>query len=115
MHRSMPSYRIFQLRKDFVQPFQDKAPKAGCLTLRDSRYDEVGVITADSPYEAWLMLRQESRTDGVRELGVGDALQTGDEAPLICAWWGFESAEWMSAAQEGAIPVEAEEAVAVSS
>ena len=115
MHRAMLSYRIFQLRKDYVQAFQDKAPKVGRLTLRDSRYDEVGVITAVSPYEAWLMLRQESRTDGVRELGVGDALQTGDEAPLICAWWGFEPAEWMSAAQEGAMHAEAEEAVPVPS
>ena len=115
MHRAMPSYRIFQLRKDHVQAFQDKAPKSGRVTLRDGRYDEVGVITADSPYEAWLMLRQESRADGVRELGVGDALQTGDEAPLVCAWWGFEQAEWMSAAQEAAMHAEAEEAVPVLS
>lgn len=109
----MPSYRIFQLREDYVQAFQDKAPKAGKISLRDSRYDEVGVVNADTPYEAWLMLRQESHAEGVREMGVGDVLQTGDEAPLVCVWWGFEKAQWMSVEQEAAVESEAQEAVQV--
>lgn len=109
----MASYRIFQLREDCVQAFQDRGPKAGTISLRDSRYDEVGVVNADTPYGAWLMLRQESRAEGVRELGVGDVLQTGEEAPLVCTWWGFDQAEWMSAAQEAVMESEPVGAVQV--
>ena len=109
----MASYRIFQLREDYVQAFQDRAPKAGTISLRDSRYDEVGVVNADTPYEAWLILRQETRDDAVRELGVGDVLQLGDDAPMVCTWWGFDRAAWMSVAQEAAEKKQPEGAVQV--
>ena len=109
----MPSYRIFQLRADYVQAFQDRAPKPGKSSLRDSRYDEVGVVNADTPYEAWLIMRQETREDDVRELGVGDVLQLGEDAPMVCTWWGFDRAEWMSVAREAAEEKQPEGAVQV--
>jgi hypothetical protein len=99
----MTRYRIFQLRQDYVQGFQEKAPKPGKMTLRDSRYEEIGAVEADSPYDAWKVLQEENRPANVRQLAVGDVLQVDDEAPLVCAWWGFEPAQWMSAEQEAAI------------
>jgi hypothetical protein len=99
----MPRYRIFQLKSDYVQAFQDKAPKPGKPTLRDSRYEETGGIEADSPYDAWKSLQEEDLPQGVRRLGVGDVLQIEDESPLICTWWGFDSAQWMSAEQEAVL------------
>ncbi len=99
----MPRYRIFQLKGEHVQAFQEKAPKAGKLSLRDSRYEEVGNIEADGPYEAWKLLQEGDLPEGVRQLGVGDVLQIAEEAPLICTWWGFDSAQWMSAEQAARI------------
>ena len=99
----MLRYRIFQLRQDYVGGFQEKAPKSGKMTLRDSRYDETGLIEADSPYDAWKLLQEENRPGGVRRLGVGDVLQIDDQPPLVCVWWGFETAQWMSAEQEAAM------------
>lgn len=99
----MPRYRIFQLRRDYVQGFQEKAPKPGKMTLRDSRYEEKGAVEADSPYNAWKLLQEENRPHGVRQLGVGDVLQIDEESPLVCVWWGFEAAQWMSIEQEAAI------------
>ena len=104
----MPRFRIFQLRQEYVQAFQEKAPKPGKMTLRDSRYDETGAIEADSPYEAWKLLQEENRPDNVRQLTVGDVLQIDDEPPMVCAWWGFETAQWMSAEQEAAIETHGE-------
>jgi hypothetical protein len=34
---------------------------------------------------------------------VGDVLQIDEEPPLVCVWWGFEAAQWMSIEQEAAI------------
>jgi len=99
----MPRYRIFQLRQDYVKGFQEKAPKPGRMSLRDSRYEETGAIEADSPYDAWKVLQEENRPENVRQLGVGDVLQVDDQPPMVCAWWGFETAQWMSAEQEAAI------------
>ena len=99
----MPRYRIFQLRPDYVQGFQEKAPKPGKMTLRDSRYEETGAIEADTPYDACNTLHENNRPENVRQLSVGDVLQIDEEPPMVCAWWGFESAQWMSAEQEAAI------------
>jgi hypothetical protein len=96
----MPGYRIFQLRPEYVLAFQEKAPKPGKMSLRDGRYEETGAIDADSAYEAWKLLQDENRPENVRRLAVGDVLQIDDEDPMVCAWWGFETAQWMSAEQE---------------
>ena len=95
----MPRYRIFQLRPDYVQAFQEKALKPGQMALRDSRFEEKGAVEADSLYDAWKLLRDENRPDGVRQLAVGDVLQIDDENPMVCTWWGFEPAAWMSSDQ----------------
>jgi len=111
----MPRYRIFQLRPEYVQAFQNKALKPGKMTLRDGRYEEAGAVEADSSYDAWKLLQEENRPQGVRQLMVGDVLQIDDESPMVCAWWGFELAQWMSAEQEAAIethdPVDVPETV----
>ena len=93
----MALYRIFHLTDVHLATFRERPPDKARTEIRPAHYEQVGEIEADTPYEAWSMLRDEaagSSAAGVREFGVGDVLQIDDQAPQICRWWGFEECAW---------------------
>ena len=86
----MMTFRVLRLDPEHARRFREAAPVASTHALKLGRYLESGTVEADSPYEAWKLLR--SSEDG--DLAVGDVLQAGEEPPLLCTYWGFEPAVW---------------------
>lgn len=95
----MTSFRIMYLAADAGEAFRDKSPRKPPFVLRRSHYEAGPEVAAESPYELWRTLREQSERGeaGVpRPIEVGDAL----EAPggvLLCNYWGFDTAEWFGA------------------
>ena len=93
----MPSYRIFLLAEQQVEPFRTRSPKGGAPVLKPRYYEEQGSIDAPHPYAAWKQLQAnvEAEVTAARTLGVGDVLVDEEGKPLLLNYWGFDSAQWI--------------------
>ncbi|MCY4536348.1 MAG: hypothetical protein OXB91_13360 [Bryobacterales bacterium] len=95
----MTSFRIMYLAADAGEAFRDKSPRKPPFVLRRSHYEAGPEVAAESPYELWRTLRQQSErgeADVPRPIEVGDALETPGGV-LLCNYWGFDAAEWFGA------------------
>ena len=113
----MTSFRILYLAADAAEAFRGKSPRKPPFVLRRSHYEAGPEVAAESPYELWRTLREQSEQGEVgipRPIEVGDALETPGGV-LLCNYWGFDAAEWfgpeeseasVAAAQAGAARVE---------
>ena len=90
---SPSSYQVLQLVDSQVEKFRTRKPAGASLVLARQHYEEAGQVEASGPYEAWALLRN-GDVELPREFGVGDVLETEDSAPLVCNYWGIESANW---------------------
>jgi hypothetical protein len=98
----MPQYRILYLKDSEVDRFRQAAPRQQPYRLWARHYEEAGRIEAPGTYAAWKELQEggaEGR--GIRKMGVGDILEIEGEKPLLCAFWGFEEAEWRQPGESG--------------
>ena len=84
------SFRIFRLDPGHAARFREATPDSLKRELKRRRYIEAGTVEAESPYEAWKVLQAADDS----ALAVGDVLQTGSENPLLCTYWGFDTATW---------------------
>lgn len=88
----MANFSIRRLRDAQQEKFRwtPQQTTGTALLLKESDYQDDGEVDADSPYEAWLLLRKQQR-----ELRVGDVLVTeGSGTTHICRYSGFEEAQW---------------------
>lgn len=91
----MPHYRIFYLKDAQLAAFRQAPPGSGTHELKPRHYEEGGEIEAQSPYAVWQTLQgEEVERRGIRKMGVGDALDSGDSGLLVCNFWGFDRAAW---------------------
>jgi hypothetical protein len=94
----MARYRIFYLNDSRITARRESAPKPKGTLLQPRHYDDQGEIEAESPYDVWKRLQgEEAGQRGIRTLGVGDAIETESREVLICNFWGFDRAQWISA------------------
>lgn len=102
----MTSFRIMYLAADASEAFRARSPRKPPFVLRRSHYEAGPEIAAESPYELWRTLREQSE---LGEVGIPRPLEVGDvlEAPgsvLLCNYWGFDAAEWFDAEEsEGCV------------
>lgn len=93
----MATFFIRRLRESQQEKFR-WAPQPStttAMTLRPGDYRDDGEVEADSPYQAWQLLRQSNR-----DLRVGDALVDEGGAVHLCRFTGFETAAWAIADME---------------
>ena len=90
----MTRYRIHYLRDSQRQHFRQAPPAPGPLQLKRKDYQPGPEVEAASPYTAWKQLQEGS--GDLRPIGVGDVLETGTGALLICRYAGFEEAAWLA-------------------
>ena len=100
----MTSFRILYLAPEAGEAFRARSPRKPPYVLRRSHYEDGPEIEAESPYELWRTLHEQSESGRVvapRPIEVGDALETA-AGVLLCNFWGFDAAEWFDAqAAEG--------------
>ncbi len=104
--KRMPLYRILYLLPEYAANFREKHPRNPPYLLRESHYEEGLAVEAQTPYELWQNMRQQPETEeSPRALDVGDAVLKEDGKLLVCNFWGFDPAEWQSAAKTEKMPV----------
>lgn len=89
---TMATYFIRRLRESQQERFRwaPQPSTASAVLLKPGDYREDGEVVADSPYQAWQILRQSNL-----DLRVGDALMEENGTVHLCRYSGFEAAEWM--------------------
>ena len=85
----MPAYQIHRLREAQRQQFRWAPHTSGITIAKPRDYEKGGDIEADSPYAAWLALR-----DAAGALQVGDILEAPSGDLRIYKYVGFEEARW---------------------
>jgi hypothetical protein len=105
----MTVYQIHRLRESTRQQFRWAPHIAGVAIVKPKDYEPASTIEAESPYAAWLLLRD---TEDVLKLG--DVL----EAPIgdlrIFKYIGFEQARWFVPEPAVSEQVSAEAPIAVA-
>ncbi len=93
----MARYRILYLKDAYITSRRESAPKPKGTLLKPLHYEEQGEMEAESPYDVWKRLQaEEAEQRGIRNMGVGDAIETESGDVLICNFWGFDRAQWHS-------------------
>jgi len=100
----MTVYQIHRLRESARQHFRWAPHIAGVTVVKPRDYEPASTIEAESPYAAWMTLR-----DTEDALQVGDILESPGAELRICKYIGFEEARWFVPE-----PVAEEVAVAVT-
>jgi hypothetical protein len=85
----MPAYQIHRLREAQRQQFRWAPHTSGITIAKPKDYEKGGGVEADSPYAAWLALR-----DAAEALQVGDILEAPSGDLRIYKYVGFEEARW---------------------
>jgi len=91
----MTVYQIHRLRESARQHFRWAPHIAGVTVVKPRDYEPASTIKAESPYAAWMALR-----DTEEALQVGDILETPDtelRELRIFKYIGFEEARWFVA------------------
>src|SRR5271165_321171 len=90
----MTVYQIHRLRESARQQFRWAPHIAGVSIIKTRDYEPGRTVEAESPYAAWLMLRE-----GEDALQVGDVLESPAGDLRIFKYIGFEEARWFVAEQ----------------
>lgn len=85
----MNAYQILRLRESARQQFRWAPHIAGVSVVKPKDYEPCSIVEAESPYAAWLSLRQ---TDNA--LLLGDILEAPNAELRIFKYIGFEEAKW---------------------
>jgi len=85
----MPVYQIHRLRESQRQQFRWAPHTSGTTIAKLKDYEPASTVEAESPYAAWLSLR-----DTDLALRVGDILEIPGGDLRICKYIGFEEARW---------------------
>jgi hypothetical protein len=85
----MPVYQIHRLRESQRQQFRWAPHTSGTTIAKLKDYEPASTVEAESPYAAWLLLR-----DTDQALRVGDILEIPGGDLRICKYIGFEEAHW---------------------
>ena len=96
----MPVYQIHKLRESRRQQFRWAPHTSGASIVKMNDYEEGPAIEAETPYAAWMALR-----DTERRLHPGDILADASGRMSIYKYVGFEEARWF--VPEAAPPVDA--------
>jgi hypothetical protein len=85
----MPVYQIHRLREAHRQQFRWAPHTSGVTIAKPRDYDPGSTVEADSPYAAWIALRESEEA-----LQVGDILEAAGGDLRIYKYVGFEEARW---------------------
>ena len=85
----MPVYQIHRLREAHRQQFRWAPHTSGVTIAKPRDYDPGSTVEADSPYAAWIALRESEEA-----LQVGDILEAAGGELRIYKYVGFEEARW---------------------
>jgi len=85
----MPVYQIHRLREAHRQQFRWAPHTSGVTIAKPKDYDPGSTVEADSPYAAWIALRESEEA-----LQVGDILEAPGGELRIYKYVGFEEARW---------------------
>lgn len=85
----MPVYQIHRLKDAPRQHFRWAPHSSGVSIVKMKDYEKASTVEADSPYGAWLSLRNSDQA-----LQVGDLLEMESGELRICKYIGFEEARW---------------------
>src|SRR5579871_4705255 len=85
----MPAYQIHRLKDSQRQQFRWAPHTSGLSVVKPKDYDKDTVIDAESPYAAWLALRETEQA-----LQVGDIVELEGGELRIYKYIGFEEARW---------------------
>src|SRR5579871_5514389 len=85
----MPLYRIHRLKDVPRQQFRWAAHTSGVTVVKPRDYEAGPAVEAESPYAAWVLLRNTPDA-----LQVGDLLEIADGELRIYKFVGFEQARW---------------------
>src|SRR5947209_4254522 len=86
---TMPVYQIHRLRESRRQQFRWAPHTSGISVAKPHDYEQDGSVRAETPYAAWLALR-----DTDRPLCPGDILGSESGELRIYKYVGFEEAKW---------------------
>ncbi|MCW5978819.1 MAG: hypothetical protein KIT09_12115 [Bryobacteraceae bacterium] len=87
----MPRYRIYRLKEPQRDSFRWAPHTSGATTVKPKDYVEQGATEAETPYGAWVLLKESGEP-----LKVGDMLESPDGGLRICKYVGFEEAAWLA-------------------
>jgi hypothetical protein len=97
----MPAYQIHRLKDSQRQQFRWAPHTSGLTVVKPKDYEKDTVIDADTPYAAWLALRETEQA-----LQVGDLVEQEGGSLRIYKYIGFEEARWYVPEPEQRAPVE---------
>ena len=100
----MARFRVLYLDETKCKAYQSKAPRKPPYVLTRSNYRDGPEVSAQTPYEAWQMLRDDperAAPGGAKPMAVGDALEAEGRL-LVCNFWGFDPAKWRGGSSKGA-------------
>ena len=99
----MARFRVLYLDEKKCEAYRSQAPRKSPYVLTRSNYRDGPEVSAESPYQAWRMLRdgpERALPSGFKPIAVGDALEAEGRL-LVCNFWGFDPAEWRIASSRG--------------
>jgi hypothetical protein len=85
----MTAYQIHRLKESHRQQFRWAPHTSGVTVAKPKDYEPGAMVEADSPYAAWMALR-----DSDQALLVGDILEAPGGELKIYKYIGFEEAHW---------------------
>jgi hypothetical protein len=86
----MPAYQIHRLKEGQRQQFRWAPHTSGVTIAKPKEYEAASTVEADSPYAAWIALRESEQA-----LLVGDILEAPGGELRIYKYVGFEEARWL--------------------
>ncbi len=95
----MPRYRIYRMKDGPRESFRWAAHTGGLAVVKPKDYESSDEIQADSPYQAWKMMAEQSRAlhpGDLLEIHHDDDTEPRDAPPAmwIAKYIGFEPAQW---------------------